>query len=66
MSRKKPKQFSPEFKLNVILEGYATGNFSEVEAKHGIHMTQISNWKKQLLRQGSDIFKRKNDQKSTE
>ena len=66
MSRKKQKQFSPEFKLSVVLEGFAIGNFSEVAAKHGVHMTQVSNWKKQLLSQGSEIFKRKNDQKSSE
>ena len=66
MGRKSPKQFSPEFKLSVVLEGYATGNFSEVAAKQGVHMTQLSNWKKQLLSQGSNVFKRKNDQKSTE
>ena len=50
--------------LNIVLEGYATGNFSEVAAKHGVHMTQMTNWKKQLLAHGSDIFKRKNDLKS--
>jgi len=61
MGKKRPKQFSPEFKLNVVLEGYATGNFSEVAARHGIHMTQMANWKKQLLTNGSDVFKRKKD-----
>jgi len=64
MGKKSPKQFSPEFKLSVVLEGYASGNFSEVAAKHGVHMTQVANWKKQLLVNGSDIFKRRNDQKS--
>lgn len=64
MGKKGPKQFSAEFKLSVVLEGYATGNFSEVAAKHGVHMTQMANWKKQLLANGSAIFKRKKDRMS--
>ena len=63
MGRKRPKQFSPEFELSVVLEGYTTGNFSEVAATHGLHMTQMTNWKKQLLSQGSDVFKGKRELK---
>ena len=49
-------KFTPEFKLNAVLEGYASGNFSSTAARHGFHMTQINNWKKQLLSQGSVAF----------
>ncbi len=50
MSKGKTKQkFTNEFKLNVVvIEGYATGNFSQVSARHGVHMTQIAKWKQQL------------------
>ena len=39
MSKGKTKQkFTNEFKLNVVIEGYATGNFSQVSARHGVHV----------------------------
>ncbi len=50
------KKFTHEFKLNVVLEGYATGNFSQVSARHGVHMTQITRWKQQLLQSGDAIY----------
>lgn len=65
MSKKKhPKKFSPEFKLNVVLEGYASGNFSETAGRHGIHMTQMNNWKRQLVSEGSIIFEKKRNRQS--
>ena len=51
-----PKKYTAEFKLNTVLEGYATGNFSETAGKHGIHMTQLNNWKRQLLEHGKAAF----------
>ena len=57
MSKGKTKQkFTNEFKLNVVLEGYATGNFSQVSARHGVHMSQIARWKQQLLQSGSAVY----------
>ena len=41
---KTKKKFGCEFKLNAVLEGYVTGNFSQVAARHGIHMSQIARW----------------------
>jgi hypothetical protein len=54
--RKSPRTHSAEFKLNVVLEAYANGNFSDTAARHGIHITQINNWKRQLLTRGKEIF----------
>ena len=50
------KRFSSEFKLNAILEGYATGNFSQVAARNNVHMSQINRWKQQLLGSGDMVF----------
>lgn len=66
MSKKKPKQYTPEFKLNVVLEGYASGNMSETAARHGVHMTQINNWKRQLLQNGGKAFLSKTQSKTDE
>ena len=56
---KSPKKFTPEFKLSVVFESYASGNASSTAARNGVHMTQINNWKKQLLRHGSMVFQSK-------
>lgn len=53
---KSPKKYTSTFKLNVVLEAYATGNASGTAAKHGLHITQINNWKRQLLSNGHQTF----------
>lgn len=55
-SKRKQRKFSPEFKLNVVLEGYATGNWSATAQRHSLHITQIRIWKKQLLKEGARTF----------
>lgn len=58
MTKGKPKKkFTDEFKLNTVLEGYATGNFSDAAARNGVHLSQISRWKQLLLEKGSMVFK---------
>lgn len=67
MAKGKPqKKYSPEFKLNAVLESFATGNASATAAKHGVHLTQLTTWRKQLVAQGADIFKRGAGGKSEE
>jgi len=63
---KKKQKFTNEFKLNVVIEGYATGNFSQVSARHGVHMTQIAKWKQQLLGSGNAVYGRKKSNRSDE
>lgn len=63
---KKKQKFTNEFKLNVVIEGYATGNFSQVSARHGVHMTQIAKWKQQLLGSGNAIYGSKKSNRSEE
>lgn len=58
---KKRKQYSPGFKFKVALEavkGLKTRN--EIAAQFELHPMQVSQWKKQLLEEGADVFQRKN------
>ncbi len=63
---KKKQKYTNEFKLNVVIEGYATGNFSQVSARHGVHMTQIAKWKQQLLGSGNAVYGSKKSNRSEE
>lgn len=54
---KKRRRFSAEFKFRVALEaakGQAT--IGELASKHNLHPNQISQWKRQLLEEGADVF----------
>ena len=61
---KTKKRFTNEFKLNIVLEGYASGNFSSTAARHGVHISQINRWKQQLLEKGSLTYASGNAAKS--
>ena len=53
----KKKSYSDEFKVKIVLEtirGELT--LSQISKKHGIHPTQISNWKKQFLDNAAIAF----------
>ena len=51
------RRFSSEFKFRVALEA-AKGQqtVSELASKHSLHPNQISQWKRQLLESGADVF----------
>lgn len=54
---KTKKQYSPEFKLKVVLEilkGEKTA--SQLAGEVGVHPVVLSEWKKQFLENGSQIF----------
>lgn len=66
MSRKR-KIYSPEFKSRVALE--AIGNdlpIQEIAAKHGLHPTMVTKWKKELLTGASSVFSSKSGKKTQE
>lgn len=54
---KKRRSFSAEFKFRVALEA-AKGakTINELASEHGVHPSQISQWKRELLDEGSSIF----------
>lgn len=43
--------------MMVVLESYASQNASETANRHGIHITQLNAWRKQLKRQSEEVFK---------
>jgi transposase-like protein len=51
------KRRSAEFKFKVALEAAkGTKTLSELSSEYGVHTTQISEWKTQLLRDGDSVF----------
>jgi len=55
--KKRPKQYSAQFKFNVVLEALrAEKAEAEVARAYGVHPVTLSRWKKQFLEQGSEVF----------
>jgi len=54
---KNRRRFSADYKFRVALEA-AKGQetLSELATKYGLHPNQISQWKRQLLESGADVF----------
>ena len=54
---KQRRRFSPDFKFRVALEA-AKGQqtLSELSGEYRVHPNQISQWKRQLLENGADVF----------
>ena len=51
------RRFSPEFKFRVALEAAkGTRTISELATEYRVHPNQISQWKRQLLQSGADVF----------
>lgn len=58
------KQYGPSFKAKVALEAVKGDlTLAELASKYGVHPTQITNWKRQLLDELPNLFKNK-DKKS--
>jgi transposase-like protein len=66
MAGKSPRKFPKNFKFNVVLESFVTGNAAATAARHGIHVTQLNDWRKLLKSLGPNIYEpqkaRKNNQ----
>jgi transposase-like protein len=64
---KQRRRFSADFKFRVALEA-AKGQqtISELASKHSLHPHQISQWKRQLLEEGADVFARNGSQDQKE
>lgn len=56
------KRRSPKFKFEVALEA-AKGSktINEIASDHSLHPSQISQWKRQLLDDGPNLFNRNRD-----
>lgn len=54
---KKRRRFSAEFKFRVALEAAkGTTTLNELSSQYGVHPSQISGWKRELLEGGTAIF----------
>lgn len=59
---KKRTQWTKETKFRVALEAYkGDRSLSEIASDYGVHPNQVTDWKKQLLENGSDVFARGRD-----
>lgn len=56
MEGKSPRRFSEDFKFNVVLESFITGDLSATADRHNIHVTLLNNWRKQLKNEGPKLF----------
>jgi putative transposase len=58
---KKRRRFNAEYKFRVALEA-AKGQqtIGELASKHQLHPNQISQWKRQLLEEGTEVFTTRN------
>lgn len=56
----KPRtRYSAQFKFQLALEAVkGLKTINELASEHGVHPTQISEWKRRLLEGGSTIFSR--------
>ena len=61
MTKRKRRTHSPEFKARVALEALkGIRPIHEIAADNEIHPVQVSQWKKELQENMSEIFERKN------
>lgn len=53
----KRRRFTPEFKARVALEALRKrDSVRAIAARHGIHATQVSRWKRQLIERLPEVF----------
>ncbi len=57
MAKRKRRNFTPEFKAEVVLEAL-TGESSQAELcrRHNLSDEQLSKWKRQLLENAANLF----------
>ena len=62
---KKRTQWTKETKFRVALEAYkGDREIAEIAAEYGVHPSQVTTWKKQLLNDGPEVFSRGRDEEA--
>jgi len=56
MNGKSPRRFTEDFKFNVVLESFISGDCAATAARNGINISQLNNWRKQLKTEGPKLF----------
>lgn len=60
-----PKKYSSDFKVKVALEAIkGQKTLNEISSEYGVHTTQITQWKKQVLDELPQIFARRGDERA--
>lgn len=60
-----PKKYSSDFKVKVALDAIkGQKTLNEISSEYGVHTTQITQWKKQVLDELPQIFARKGDERA--
>ena len=64
---KKRRQYPASFKFKVALEAInGMKTISQIASDHEVHPTLVRNWKKQLLEEGTEVFKTSSKQEERE
>ena len=59
-----PKKYSSDFKVKVALEAIkGQKTLNEIASEYGVHTTQITQWKKQVLDELPEIFARNGNER---
>lgn len=62
MSKKNRRTFSGKEKFKIVLEALkGQRQIVEIASEYGVHPNQITNWKKEFLEKGEEIFSKKSD-----
>jgi len=57
----------PEYKFQVALEAAYNGKtVNQIASERSVHSSQVSDWKKQLMESGAEIFRSKRRKKTKE
>ena len=63
----KRKQYSAAYKFKIALEGAKKiKTISQIASENNLHPSQVSNWRKQLLTEGTELFKKRNSRHQKE
>jgi transposase-like protein len=61
------KQYSAAFKFKIALEAAKKEKtISQIASENNLHPNQVSNWKKQLLTEGTGLFEKQNSRRQKE
>jgi len=64
---KQRKQYSAEYKFQIAMEAAKnTKTISQLASEYGVHPTQISDWKGQLVSEGAGVFARSSGRQARE
>lgn len=60
----KRKEYTPEYKAKLVIEVLREEKtMSEIAAREGVNLKQLSNWKKEFLKNAERAFSRSKDEK---